>query len=96
VAEPFAELLRRSLFPFPYFAAVDHHIMGIALPLDLDLAKFDQSRLHISITIGAFIQNDLCEAARSFATGDRFLRAPSPGAALIHRTVGSVVATIGR
>jgi hypothetical protein len=70
--------------------------MGITLPLDLDLAKFDQSRFHISMRIGAFIQNDLREAARSYARGDRFLRAPSLGAALIHRTAGSVVVTIGR
>jgi hypothetical protein len=96
VAEPFAELLRRSFFPFPYFAAVDHHIMGIALPLDLDLAKFDQSRFHISTRIGAFSLNGLRESARSYATGDRFLRAPSPGAALINQTAGWVVATIGQ
>jgi len=44
VTELFAELLGRSLLPFPHFAAVDHHIMRIALSLDLDLAKFDQSR----------------------------------------------------
>src|SRR6266536_2792179 len=49
VAELFAELLGRSFLPFPHFAAVDHHIMGVALSLDLDLAKFDQSRLHISM-----------------------------------------------
>jgi len=46
VAEPFAKLLGRSLLPFPYFAAVDHHIMRIALSLNLDLAKFDQPRFH--------------------------------------------------
>jgi hypothetical protein len=49
VAEPFAELLGRSFLPFPHFAAVDHHIMRIALSLHLDLAKFDQSRFHISM-----------------------------------------------
>jgi len=49
VAELFAELLGRSFFPFAHFAAVDHHIMRIALSLDLDLAKFDQSRFHISM-----------------------------------------------
>src|SRR5438034_3097287 len=49
VAELFAELLGRSLLPFPHFAAVDHHIMRVALPLDLDLAKFDQSCFHISM-----------------------------------------------
>jgi hypothetical protein len=41
MVELFAELFRRSLFPFPHFAAVDHHIMRVALPLDLDLAKFE-------------------------------------------------------
>src|SRR5467141_2312260 len=40
VAELFAELLGRSFLPFPHFAAVDHYIVGIALSLDLDLAKF--------------------------------------------------------
>jgi len=49
VAELFAELLGRSFLPFPHFAAVDHHIMRVALPIDLDLAKFDQSYFHISM-----------------------------------------------
>src|SRR6266487_948626 len=49
VAELFTELLGRSFLPFPHLAAVDHHIMCIALSLDLDLAKFDQSRFHISM-----------------------------------------------
>src|SRR5512133_190307 len=49
VAELFAELLGRSFLPFPYFAALDHHIMRVALSLDLDLAKFDQSCFHISM-----------------------------------------------
>src|SRR2546422_739993 len=49
VAELFAELLGRSFFPFPHFAAVDHHIMRVAFSLDLDLAKFDQSCFHISM-----------------------------------------------
>jgi hypothetical protein len=49
VAELFAELLGRSFLPFPHFAAVDHHIMRVALSLDLDLAKFDQSCFHFSI-----------------------------------------------
>ena len=48
VAKLFAELLGRSLLPFPHFAAVDHHIMRVALSLDLDLAKFDQSCFRIS------------------------------------------------
>jgi hypothetical protein len=48
VAELFAELLGRSFLPFSHFAAVDHHIMRIALSLDLDLAKFDQSCFRIS------------------------------------------------
>ena len=49
VAELFAELLGRSFLPFPHFAAVDHHIMRVALSLDLDLAKFDQSCFRISM-----------------------------------------------
>src|SRR5436190_11924793 len=46
VAELFAELFGRSFLPFPHFAAVDHHIMRVALSPDLDLAKFDQSCFH--------------------------------------------------
>src|SRR5215471_2259789 len=49
VAELFAELLGRSLLPFAHFTAVDHHIMRVAFSLDLDLAKLDQSRFHISM-----------------------------------------------
>src|SRR5882724_980411 len=49
VAELFAELLGRSLLPFANFAAVDHHIVRVALSLDLDLAKFDQSCFHFSM-----------------------------------------------
>jgi hypothetical protein len=49
VAEIFAKLFGRSFLPFAHFAGVDHHIMRIALSLDLDLAKFHQSRLHISM-----------------------------------------------
>src|SRR5215469_8232726 len=49
VAELFTELFGRSFLPFPYFAAVDHDIMRVALALDLDLAKFEQSCFHISI-----------------------------------------------
>ena len=49
VAVLFAELLGRSLLPFPHFAAVDHDIMAIPLSLDLDLAKFDQSRFNLSM-----------------------------------------------
>src|SRR6266513_438671 len=49
VAELFTKLLGGSFLPFPHFAAVDHHIMGVALSLDLDLAKFDQSCFHISM-----------------------------------------------
>src|SRR5262249_50714846 len=45
VAELFAELFGRSFLPFPYFAAVDHYIVRVALAL----AKFHQSRFHISI-----------------------------------------------
>jgi hypothetical protein len=49
VAELFTELLGRSFLAFPHFAALNHHIMGVALSLDLDLAKFDQSRFHNSM-----------------------------------------------
>ena len=49
VAELFAELLGRSFLPFSHFAAVDHHIMRVALSRDLDLAKFDQSCFRISM-----------------------------------------------
>jgi len=42
-------LLGRSFFPFPHFVAVDHYIMRVALSLDLDLAKLDQSCLHFSM-----------------------------------------------
>src|SRR6266487_5937433 len=49
VAELFAELLGRSFLAFPHFAAIDDHIMRVALSLDLDLAKLDQSRFHISM-----------------------------------------------
>jgi len=41
--------LEGPFFRFPHFAAVDHHIMRVALSLDLDLAKFDQSCFHISM-----------------------------------------------
>jgi len=49
VAELFAELLGRSFLTFPHFATFNHHIMRVALSLDLDLTKFDESRLHIAI-----------------------------------------------
>jgi hypothetical protein len=49
VAKLFAEFFGRSFLPLPHFAAVDHHIMRVALSLDLDLAKFHQSCFHISM-----------------------------------------------
>src|SRR5438034_3313021 len=49
VAELFAEFLGRSFLPFPHFAAVDHHVMRVALSLDLNLAKFDQPCFHFSM-----------------------------------------------
>src|SRR6266567_3571882 len=49
VAELFAEFLGRSFLSLPHFATVDHHIMRVALSLDLDLTKFDQSCFHISM-----------------------------------------------
>src|SRR5439155_16062766 len=49
VAELFAELLGRSFLAFPHFATVDYHIMRVAFSLDLDLAKFHESCLHVSM-----------------------------------------------
>jgi len=49
VAELFTKLRGRSFLPFAHFAAVDHHIMRVALSLDLDLAEFNQSCFRISI-----------------------------------------------
>src|SRR6266403_6041011 len=49
VAELFAKLLGRSFLSFPHFAPVDHHIMRVALSLDLDFSKFDQSCFHFSM-----------------------------------------------
>src|SRR5262245_7122796 len=49
VAELFPKFLGRSFLAFSHFAAVDHHIVSIAFSLDLDLAKFHQSCLHISM-----------------------------------------------
>jgi hypothetical protein len=49
VAELFPEFLGRSFLPLPHLAAVDHHIVRVALSLDLDLAKFHQSRFNLSM-----------------------------------------------
>jgi len=49
VAELFPKFLGRSFLAFSHFAAVDHHIMRVALSLDLDFAKLDQSCFHISM-----------------------------------------------
>ena len=49
VAKLFTKLLGRSFLSFPHFAAVDHHIMRVALSLNLDLAKFDQPCFHNSM-----------------------------------------------
>src|SRR5438128_7488914 len=49
VAERFTECLGRSFLSLPHFATVEHHIMRVALSLDLDLTKFDQSCFHISM-----------------------------------------------
>ena len=46
VAELFAEFLGRFFLPFAHIATVDHHIMRVALSLDLNLAKFDQPCFH--------------------------------------------------
>jgi hypothetical protein len=42
-------LFGRSFLAFSHFAAVDHHIMRVALSLHLDLAKFDQSCFHFAM-----------------------------------------------
>jgi hypothetical protein len=49
VAELFTEFLGRPFLPLPHFAGVDDQIMRVALSLDLDLAKFDQSCFRISM-----------------------------------------------
>src|SRR5437667_4372709 len=41
--------LGRSFLPFPHFAAIDHHVMRVALSLDINLAKFDQPCFHFSM-----------------------------------------------
>src|SRR4030095_13560232 len=46
VTKLFTEFLRRSFLPLPHFAPVYHHIMHVALSLDLDLTKFHQSCSH--------------------------------------------------
>src|SRR5438309_795505 len=76
VAELFAELLGRSFLSFPHFAAIDHHIMRVALSLDLDLAKFDQSCFHISCSAGStFEARDRDSKTRSLLTGSPFATA---------------------
>jgi hypothetical protein len=72
VAKLFAELLGRSFLPFPHFAAFDHHIMRVALPLDLDLARFDQSCFHISM----FRWPELPSKRQGFKTMQPFDRFP--------------------
>jgi hypothetical protein len=64
VAELFTELFGRSFLPFPYLAAVDNYIMRVALALDLDLAKFDQSCFHISIFRWLDLQGNRCRDSR--------------------------------
>src|SRR5215470_2208111 len=66
VAELFAEFLGGSFLPFPHFAALDHHIMRIALSLDLDLAEFDQSRSHISMFRWLELQGKRQESGRPY------------------------------
>src|SRR5215475_7330621 len=52
VAELFPEFLGRSFLAFSHFTGVDHHIVRVALSLDLDLAKFHQSCFHFLISAG--------------------------------------------
>jgi ketosteroid isomerase-like protein len=71
VAELFAELFGRSFLPLPHFAAVDHYIMRVALSLDLDLAKFDQSCFRIS-TFGSFELQGKRQDFKTMQPFDRF------------------------
>jgi uncharacterized protein (TIGR02246 family) len=71
VAELFTELLGRSFLPFPHFAAVDHDIMRVALSLDLDLAKFDQSCFR-SPMFGWFEFQGKTEDSKTMQPFDRF------------------------
>src|SRR5206468_7830696 len=73
VAKLFAELLGRSFLPLSHFAAFDHHIMRVALSLNLDLTKFDQSCLHISM-FRWFEFQDKCSAELSITIGSREVR----------------------
>src|SRR4029434_415116 len=66
VAELFTELFGGSFLPFPYLAAVDHHIMCIALALDLDLAKFDQSCFHFAMFLWLELQGNETRMLRAF------------------------------
>src|SRR5438874_13439329 len=70
VAELFAELLGRSFLPFPHFAGVDHYIMRVALSLDLDLAKFDQSCFHIQCSAGSSSRARNRDSKTSLLVGD--------------------------
>jgi ketosteroid isomerase-like protein len=71
VAELFAELLGRSFLPLPHFSAVDHYIMRVALPFDLDLAKFDQSCFRSSM-FGRFEFQGKTEDSKTMQPFDRF------------------------
>src|SRR5437868_11808451 len=71
VAELFAELLGRSFLSFPHFAAVDYHIMRVALSLHLDLAKFDQSCVHISMFRWLDLQSNDAEIRVLYWSGQR-------------------------
>src|SRR5260370_34624263 len=72
MAELFAELLGRSFLAFPHFAAVDHHIMRVALSLDLDLAKFDQSCFHFSMLRWLELQGNETRILRAVQPFNRF------------------------
>jgi uncharacterized protein (TIGR02246 family) len=71
MTELFAELLGRSFLSFPHFAALDHYIMRVALSLDLDLAKFDQSCFRSSI-FGRFKFQGNREDSKTMQPFDRF------------------------
>src|SRR5207249_11310514 len=70
MAKLFTKLLGRSFLPFPHFPAFDHHVMRVALSLNLDLTKFHQSCLHISMFRWLGIQ-DKCSAELSITIGSR-------------------------
>src|SRR5438046_9237440 len=87
VAELFAELLGRSFLSFPHFAAVDYHIMRVALSLHLDLAKFDQLCVHISMFAGSISKAMMLANRRSVLTFCTLKLTKRAGLALVTTSV---------